>query len=321
MWGVDVPQGLGFTLPVSCRVCEGQKGNLVFVGRDLTYGIPGEFPVYRCSHCGAYNLGFAPTEEQIRSYYPSHYAPHAHGDNDAFSWPKRFARWDLDYANYKLARVITRLIREPGKVLDVGCGTGGFLVALKRRGWDVQGVEIVADAARRAQVRGVSVFVGTIEEAMFPSDNFDLVTFWDVLEHTVNPRSVLLEARRIVKRKGWLAVSTPNPESWEARVFGPSWAGWDLPRHLWLPSSARGLAKLLRDTGWNVKQTACLRGRYWLLALSLRRWYCSHPTLLRWLTYRLMSSMPARVILLPYFSVVEFLRRGSIMVLFAQRME
>jgi SAM-dependent methyltransferase len=184
-------------------------------------------------------------------------------------------------------------------------------------------VEINRQAAAHArETTEGEIFVGDLLEAVYTDHTFDLVTFWDTLEHLPDPRQALREAARITRPSGTLVLSLPNPHSLEARLFGPCWAGWDVPRHLWwFPQSA--LVQLLDETGWSVQEFICLRGRHWLLTLSLRFWLEDRslsPTLRQGIL-AVFRSLPVQALLWPYFAVIERVRLGSIIVAFAKRKE
>ena len=84
---------------------------------------------------------------------------------------------------------LTKLIPTPGdcRLLDVGCHIGVFLEIAREQGWEVWGVEPSSWAAEQARARGLMVTTGTLKEARFPSDFFDVVTMWDVIEHLTDP--------------------------------------------------------------------------------------------------------------------------------------
>jgi len=97
------------------------------------------------------------------------------------------------------------------RLLDVGCGYGIFLNLAKDQGWKVYGIELSEDACQFARKNfGLNVFCGDLKEASFPKDHFDVVTLWNVLDHTTNPLEQLLEIKRILKDNGLLFIRLPN---------------------------------------------------------------------------------------------------------------
>jgi 2-polyprenyl-3-methyl-5-hydroxy-6-metoxy-1,4-benzoquinol methylase len=100
----------------------------------------------------------------------------------------------------------------PGKLLDVGCGTGAFLREARARGWEAVGTELSHDGAETARANGFEIAEGEIWEAEFPSGTFDVVTCWHVIEHVGSPRRLLEEIRRLLRPGGWLVLATPNLE-------------------------------------------------------------------------------------------------------------
>ena len=111
---------------------------------------------------------------------------------------------------------VARLAPPPGRLLDVGCGTGDFLRTARDRGWDVQGTELSRDAIETARADGLSVVGGEIWEAALPTASFDVVTSWHVLEHVPDPRRFMGEIHRILRPGGRLILATPNLDD---RIF------------------------------------------------------------------------------------------------------
>jgi 2-polyprenyl-3-methyl-5-hydroxy-6-metoxy-1,4-benzoquinol methylase len=133
-----------------------------------------------------------------------------HGISTAATGP---ARKSIEY--YSEPRLdIQALIEARGKrILDVGCAAGEFGGALKRAGaTEVIGIECAPEAAARAREKLDHVFVGDVQSLRLPLDegSFDYIIFADVLEHTVDPWSLLATYRRYLKADGRVIASLPN---------------------------------------------------------------------------------------------------------------
>ncbi len=93
---------------------------------------------------------------------------------------------------------------------------------MKERGWEALGIELNERAAAYARDRmGLDIITGNFLEADLPNHYFDVISLWDVLEHLPDPLPVLKKISQIIRPGGLLVLNLPNPESWEARRFGP----------------------------------------------------------------------------------------------------
>lgn len=304
--------------PTTCTLCGAIDAELLFVGRDEWYGRTGEFPTWRCHECGLIYLNPRPSRAEIGQYYPTQYDPYARAIEDEPSWWRRFNR---RLAMRKRLRLVQQWLPRPGRVLDVGCATGSFLAALREQGWQAQGVELSPYAADYARQRySLDVFTGELQAAQLPDQAFNLVVLWDVLEHVYQPRETLLEAARVTAPGGVLLLVLPNPGSVEACLFGQYWAGWDTPRHLQVYSQPV-IRRLLRETGWQMEAVRCVTGRIWLFNLSLEHWLQNRlkQAWLRQGIMAVMRSLPLRLLTLPYFWLVEWRGKGSVMAILARR--
>jgi SAM-dependent methyltransferase len=97
-----------------------------------------------------------------------------------------------------------------GRVLDIGCGTGYLMQRLKEMGYDAVGIDAHPEAVKQAKDAGFEVLEGRFEEGMYPDENFDLIIARSILEHTVEPVTLLSTMKNALKPGGVLAIEVPN---------------------------------------------------------------------------------------------------------------
>lgn len=303
---------------VSCNLCGSDRSERLWEGRDWGYGGPGQFTMVRCTECGLIFLNPRPEADEMAIYYPDDYEP--------YQRTRSAMRSRLGDALQRLklgSRLrIIRNLRAGGDLLDIGCGSGGFLREMARLdGWRAKGVEINRRAVDfgREQL-GLDVRHGQVMDARFPDGSFDVVTMWDVLEHVRDPRRTLDEIRRILRPGGLLVCSTPHAGSLDARLFGRYWIGYDFPRHLYVFSPST-LGPLLAKAGLRPERFFWFYGRYTTFALSVSLWinaHTAHPAWQRrwrsWLLFPLF-----RYVSLPYFWLLDRLQVGAIFAVCARK--
>jgi ubiquinone/menaquinone biosynthesis C-methylase UbiE len=157
----------------------------------------------------------------------------------------------LNRARTAIASMFLDLI-QPGKLVDVGCGDGAFLSHMRDLGWSVEGVDFDEKAIRNAKSKyGLALIHGDLRSAHFPENTFDAITMKHVIEHVPDPVALLEEARRILKPKGRLVVTTPNAGGYGHKKFRQYWYGLDQPRHLHVFSLA-ALRNCARRAGLDI---------------------------------------------------------------------
>jgi 2-polyprenyl-3-methyl-5-hydroxy-6-metoxy-1,4-benzoquinol methylase len=139
-----------------------------------------------------------------------------------------------------------------GAILDVGTGTGFFLQAAERYGFQPYGIKLSDYAAAIAATKFAAdrIHRGTLEDAPFPEHFFSAVTMFDVLEHLRDPVGSLVIARRLLRSGGVLVIVTPNTASLTRRLMSTAWLHYKL-EHLsyWNPRTMRHVAEM---TGYSV---------------------------------------------------------------------
>jgi 2-polyprenyl-3-methyl-5-hydroxy-6-metoxy-1,4-benzoquinol methylase len=302
---------------VSCNLCGADRPLSFATTRDRQHWLPGIFTLVQCGRCGLIYLNPRPAGAELAAYYPDDYDPYAILNDQQ---GPAVARLNLRYSMAKRCGLVERYAPARGRALDIGCATGRFLDAMRRRGWEAHGVELNEHVAAEARGRlGLDVHTGTLQEASYPSAWFEAVTMWDVLEHVPDPLGELREIQRILKPGGVVALRVPDVSSPEARFFGNYWVGLDAPRHLYVFSPTT-LAAMLARAGLELIDQRNLAGNHPAWTLSVQGWIGE-----RWGPRRgrqvgaALLSMPARLLLAPYFYAISAARQGTLLTIVARR--
>lgn len=208
--------------------------------------------IRRCRRCGFGWTAPMPAPEELPSLYPPGYLGDTEGMLDDFL-SGRLQRTRSWRGEMEKARLLERLL-PAGKILDVGCGDGRFLLALDPARYERTGVDHAAPVldSVRSRISDLRLIAGDLHTAGLEQGSFDAVTFWHALEHMPDPRRVLRRAAALLKSGGLLVVSLPNLQSIQARLFRSHWYAFDdVPRHLY-HFSIRSLDVLLEETGFRV---------------------------------------------------------------------
>jgi 2-polyprenyl-3-methyl-5-hydroxy-6-metoxy-1,4-benzoquinol methylase len=147
---------------------------------------------------------------------------------------------------------IERAARGKGRLLDIGTAAGAFVAAARDRGWHAEGCEPNRWLAEwGARHYGVRIRQGSVFDQQYDEGSFDVVTLWDVIEHTTDPRAVLERCRALLKPGGILVVNYPDIGSWIARVLGRRWL-FLTSVHLYY-FDRRTIRLMLEETGYRVE--------------------------------------------------------------------
>ena len=252
----------------NCTWCGCDIYDICFEGPDRLERLPGTFRVVRCIQCGLYRQNPRLVWNALQKYYPEEYKAYTYRDEKTRSWKQYID----NYGNYKRYKAISQYINR-GRILDVGCGTGGFIQELIRsRNWVVMGIEPNQKAAEFAQKKtDATIFPGRFSDVDFEPGSFDAIVLWTVLEHLDQPIKDLRYAHGLLKKNGWLFFSIPNVESLNLKIFKKYWSGWDLPRHLHIfPRNT--LHEILNQIGFSIVDERCLSTSYQALGHNLEFW-------------------------------------------------
>ncbi len=169
-----------------------------------------------------------PSLDNLGKYYESvDYISHTDSKRSLFEKAYHFIK---SIALKNKLNLINSCSPNKGKLLDIGAGTGDFLLTAKEKGWITIGIEPSEKAKAIAVKKGVE-FSSSTEE--LESHTFDVITMWHVLEHVPNLENQIKELKRLVKPNGTIIIAVPNFKSFDAKYYGKFWAAYDVPIHFW----------------------------------------------------------------------------------------
>ena len=151
---------------------------------------------------------------------------------------------DWEYRNLPSIRPVE------AKLLDVGCGSGEFLLRAQEAGWNAIGVEPDKKAVEQANRHDLNVIQGDLKTFAEQQDIFDYITLNHVLEHTHDPVAYIKDCYRLLKPGGIIWIETPNIKSAGHKKFGKNWRGLEAPRHLTI-FNHKSLHHVLVDAGFS----------------------------------------------------------------------
>lgn len=260
----------------ACPVCDSKAVRVRWTGLgDRSFATTDErFDLAQCDSCGSRFLAQIPPLEQLAKYYPEDYwagptdrATHAQAQGGLLEKYRRYVLKD----HVRFCGNVLTAQRARGlavRVLDVGCGDGSFLEALGEK--NAIGMDLGMAAVWAVRARGFRAVRGTLSDCPLADGSFSLVTAFHFLEHVHPVGPILQAARRLLAPGGEVVFQVPNAASWQAKLLGRRWHGFDVPRHL-IDYTAKTFRQTLEKHGFEVvaENQQCLRDNPTTFATSV----------------------------------------------------
>lgn len=222
-----------------CPVCNSLSYQREFVKDGFIY--------VKCKDCGLLFVNPSLKDEALKNYYENSKAMDFF--QEYILMPTRKVR------NERIFMPRVRLVEKHctgGKLLDVGCAIGNFLECLKdNTSWQISGVEpsiVASDYVNK--VLGIPVANCLLEDTVYPENSFDVITFWETVEHLQAPAEVLKYCYKLMKKGGVFFISTPNIDGFEFLVGGKDHVNIGAPQHLNY-FSPKTLGQILTKAGFS----------------------------------------------------------------------
>lgn len=232
---------------ISCPVCGSYSHRVIFKSKDFRFKMNNDifFNVVSCNNCSLFFLNPRPKKSHIAEVYPLRF----------YEKDKSFL-FKLIEPCFRISQQLTiRLLkkhRKNGKTLDIGCGSGDFVLAMQKNGYDAWGVEpnLYAKEFAINCIEG-RILCKDIKECNFSPKSFDIITMFQSLEHIDEIKSLFGEIKRVLKDDGLLYICVPNMDFFEFKLLGPYSYNLEVPRHLYF-FRRKSIKEFLLKNGFKV---------------------------------------------------------------------
>lgn len=236
---------------VGCNLCGAHdtRQRYTVTVRPDQRGVYGQdsWPIVQCRRCGLIYANPRPDAAALEAYY--HFAN---------PWDAQYVQdWfitnaDLQRPTWRRFLAAMQRFGSPGRLLDVGCGAGSFLVEARAAGFEVLGQEVAPYFIGYArQQHQLTIYAGEIETLPLAPHSLDYVTAFDVIEHHPDPAQLVRAMHRLLRPGGIVALSTHDIGNFFARLYGARWRYLNPVGHLTYFTRAT-LRALLEQHGFRI---------------------------------------------------------------------
>lgn len=222
-----------------CPICKRSEFELNIYGRAWLYrGI--EYRLKKCRNCGLVLASPLPDLNIIKILYKEDYD---------YSWFEKRKVLKKLQAYHRVFR-IRRYVSPNSKVLDIGCGHGYFVDALRKFGYEGFGF----DFALSGNLSGNKYCFYREDLGDLEVENFDAVTMWHVLEHSINPVDLLNKIFKKLHDSGLIFISIPNYKSLWQRLRRDKWVWLQQPYVHIYHFNPKNIKLLVKASGFHVEK-------------------------------------------------------------------
>lgn len=178
-----------------------------------------QMDMIQCSRCSFVQM----SEMAVYNYKEEYFDNNKYRDNKC-----------QNRENERRKRVVQKFCSKGSRIIDVGCASGEFVSYVKDE-FDIFGCDFSSNAIKFAKTKNPQIkdrfWIASAKELSADGEYFDAVCMWDVIEHIDDPKEAVHHALSILKRDGYIFISTPDVGTFFAKITGSKWPFMTPPEH------------------------------------------------------------------------------------------
>lgn len=273
-----------------CLVCGSASFEPFLVCKDYTVSQE-QFNIVSCKGCGFKFTNPRPDNAVLGNYYKAEsYVSHTNSKKGIVN--KLYHAVRNHTLKSKIQMVSEYVSR--GTILDYGCGTGMFLSAINKAGWETFGMEPDDSARKMASEHGLNVFSDKDKVNAYMADKkANAITLWHVLEHVTDMPETLSFFKNKLNKDGVLIIAVPNHASYDAEYYKEFWAAYDVPRHLH-HFDIKSMTSLVEQAGFKLQETKPMKFDSFYVSMLSEKYKTGSVNLLKAFWIGLKSNIKAK---------------------------
>ncbi len=235
----------------TCKICKNSENNIIHVAKEMMFGYKDEFNYLECANCGCVQIVDIP--EDLSKYYPENYYSLSDDPKKRYKTFRHRLRYRLADSYFILGKggllakyyaqqsqckeryssyaFLVGRINKNSRILDVGCGKGILLYALKNAGFkNVEGLDPYLNEDIQYD-NGLKISKKYLSEI---NNKYNVIMLNHSLEHMDNQFETMRDLYKLLEDDGICIIRIPTASSYAWREYKTNWVQLDAPRHFYL---------------------------------------------------------------------------------------
>jgi len=214
----------------SCAICDSKNLKLIV---NLTW------PLFKCQNCGLIQVHPLPSRSEVNKLYQGDYWKNYGPYGSQEPAHRR-------YFEKKIAEI--KQYRRKGRMLDIGCALGTFMIEAKKQGFAVEGIDISDYAVSQCRRRGLKANQAVATD-LKKTNYYDIITAFETVEHEYDAVKTVKTIYSLLRPGGLFVATVPNTDTFTNKIMGRFWFGYRNQEHLY-HFNKKSLYLLLKQAGF-----------------------------------------------------------------------